>query len=68
MAENHWGPQPPKTAPIHHSPGGAVGEDSLSGAVGELHSQHPHPVQGEGLQNKSSGKRHQAVGHVYKGA
>lgn len=31
-----------------HSPGTAAGESSLSGAVGELHKQHPHPYTDHG--------------------
>ena len=32
----------------HHAPGTAAGESSLSGAVGELHKQHPHPYTDHG--------------------
>jgi len=31
-----------------HAPGTAAGESSLSGAVGELHKQHPHPYTDHG--------------------
>jgi len=59
----HWGPAPPGrgTPAGNFSPGKAVGEDSLSHAVGDLHKQHPHDVQGEGLHKKSIGARHMPV-------
>lgn len=66
----HWGPAPPGrgTPAGNFRPGKAVGEDSLGHAVGDLHNQHPHDVQGEGLHHKSVDKRHHPVGSVYKGS
>jgi hypothetical protein len=61
-----WGPQPPKSAAVTHAPGKAVGTDSLSGAMKQLHSEHPHHVQGEGLQHRSTGKiHHNVTSNVY---
>ena len=37
-----------KAPDTKHGPGKAVGEDSLSSAVGELHRQHPHPYSDQG--------------------
>lgn len=69
MAGNSpWGPKPPQGTPTKHPPGGATGEASLGGAVGELHHQHPHHVQAEGLHHKSTDKRHKPVGNVYRGS
>jgi hypothetical protein len=63
-----WGPKPPKSAPIRHSPGAAVGEASLGGAVGHLHMEHPHHVQGEGLHHKSTSAIHHPISSgTYKG-
>jgi len=68
MGENHWGPQPPRSAPVKHGVGAAVGEASLSGAVSHLHREHPHPVQSEGLHHKSTSKIHHPISSgTYKG-
>ena len=64
----HWGPKPPHSAPVKHPPGGAVGTDTLGGAVGHLHEEHPFHVQGEGLQDKQTPKINFPVGKVYKGS
>lgn len=37
-----------KSPDTKHSPGTAAGESSLSGAVAELHKQHPHPYTDQG--------------------
>lgn len=63
-----WGPKPPQSSPVKHGAGAAVGKDSLSGAVEQLHSEHPHHVQGEGLQHKSTSKiHHHITSGVYGG-
>jgi hypothetical protein len=68
MTGDPWGPKAPRSAPIKHSPGAAVGEASLGGAVGHLHKEHPHHVQGEGLQHDSNTAIHHPVSSsVYKG-
>lgn len=68
MSDKVWGPQPPKSPNPTHSPGTAAGDSSLSGAVGELHKEHPHHVQGEGLQHMSTTNRHSSVSSgTYKG-
>lgn len=69
-SENHWGPEPPKARPggSWFGPGRAVGGDTLGEAVGDLHSEHPYPVQGEGLQHKSVSNRHHPItSSTYKG-
>ena len=57
----HWGPPPPgRGTPA--SPGKrAVGEDTIGTAVSELHAQHPHDIQGEGLHHTATDKRHRPV-------
>lgn len=61
---NNWGPKPPQSP----RNSGGVSESSLGAAVGHLHKEHPHPVQGEGLQHKSTSMIHHPVSSgVYKG-
>ena len=67
MTSGPWGPKPPKGMPVKHAAGAAVGDASLGGAVGHLHKEHPHHVQGEGLQHDSTSSIHHPVGSVYKG-
>lgn len=63
-----WGPKPPQGQSPHHAPGMAAGNDQLSSAVGQLHWEHPHHVQGEGLQNKGTEKIHRPVtSSTYRG-
>lgn len=49
-----WGPTAPRTPPIRHDPGYAVGVSGVGAAVDHLHAEHPHHVQGEGLQHDAS--------------
>lgn len=56
-----WGPKPPQSRATPHAPGAAAGDDKLSSAVGQLHWEHPHHVQAEGLQNMSSDRIHRNV-------
>jgi hypothetical protein len=56
-----WGPTAPRSQPIRHAPGYAVGEATISGAVDHLHMEHPHHVQGEGLQHDSSKAIHHPI-------
>lgn len=51
-----WGPKPPQSRSVAHGPGKAVGTDTLGPAVEHLHWEHPHHVQGVGLQNKSTAR------------
>ena len=68
MKDDYWGPKPPRVKPERHGPGKAVGEDSLSGAVEHLHSEHPFSTHGEGLQDKATGKIHHPISSgTYKG-
>jgi hypothetical protein len=64
-----WGPKPPRTAAINqHQP--SVGTDTLGSAITHFHAEHPHHVQGEGLQHKAADAIHHPVGRpgsVYKG-
>lgn len=60
----HWGPPPQgrgTPAGDHFAPGRAVGDDTLGAAVGELHHQHPHDVQGENLPHEQYNARHDPV-------
>lgn len=64
-----WGPEPPRTPAISQRQP-SIGTDTLSGAVSHLHMEHPHHVQGEGLQHKAAEGIHHPVGRpgtVYKG-
>ena len=58
-----WRPYPPRGGPAGRwfGPGNAVGEQSLDGAINELHDQHPWHVQGENLQDVGSAARHRPV-------
>jgi len=66
MADNPWGPKPPRGSKGHEP---SIGESSLGSAVGHLHKEHPHHVQGEGLHHKSTDAIHKPVsGSVYRGS
>lgn len=58
-----WAPFPPRTGPAGRwfGPGNAVGEQSLSGAIGQLNFEHPLHVQGERLQNTGTRGIHRPV-------
>lgn len=56
-----WGPTPPRTAPIRHDPGYAVGTASVGAAVDHLHWEHPNHVQGENLQGTATRAIHHPV-------
>jgi hypothetical protein len=59
-----WGPKPPMGSRNQ----GSVHSQGLGGAVGHLHEEHPHHVQGEGLQHKSTAKIHYPISEgTYKG-
>lgn len=63
-----WGPRPPQSNPTPHAPGAAAGDDKLSSAVGQLHWEHPHHVQAEGLQNMGNKAIHRPVtSSTYRG-
>lgn len=68
--ENHWGPPPAGEGPGGRwfKPGTAVGGDTLGEAIGDLHSEHPHPVQGEGLHHMGvKGRHHPVTSSTYRG-
>lgn len=66
MSDKIWGPAPPKGRSVTHPPGKAAGNDQLSSAVEHLHWEHPHHVQGEGLQNKGTNRiNHPVTSSVY---
>ena len=56
-----WGPTAPRTAPIRHDPGYAVGTATVKAAVDHLHWEHPFHVQGEDLQSKATRAIHHPV-------
>lgn len=56
-----WGPSPPRTAPIRHGAGEAVGTSTAAAAVDHLHMEHPFHVQGEDLQGKATKAIHHPV-------
>lgn len=70
-ADRHdiWGPAPPRTPPIRHDPGYAVGQATVKGAVDHLHWEHPNHVQGEDLQGTATRAIHHPVtSSTYKGS
>jgi len=62
-----WGKTAARTPAINqHQP--SIGTATLSGAVGHLHDEHPHHVQGEGLQHMGEeGIHHPVHQPVYGG-
>jgi hypothetical protein len=60
---NPWGPPPPRPGAGVQRKGHTdmVNDQGIGAAVAELHRQHPHHVQGEGLQNKSTTAIHHPV-------
>jgi hypothetical protein len=56
-----WGPTAPRSAPIRHGAGQAVGTDTVGAAVTHLHREHPFHVQGEDLQSKATKAIHHPV-------
>jgi hypothetical protein len=60
-----WGKAAARTPPLGHQP--SVGTATLGSAIGHLHDEHPHHVQGEGLQHKGEEGIHHPVNSVYKG-
>ena len=66
--EKPWGHPSPRSKPVKHDVGAAVGEASLSAGVQHLHHEHPHHVQGEGVHHEADKAIHMPISPpIYKG-